>query len=84
MNKFFGELDTYLFHHGTHYKLFDKMGAHLTVENGVSGVHFVLWAPNARAVCVISDGNGWTPWRDNMERRTTASGNFSCPECARG
>ena len=68
MNKFFGELDTYLFHHGTHYKLFDKMGAHLTVENGVSGVHFVLWAPNARAVCVISDGNGWTPWRDNMEK----------------
>ena len=67
-NKFFGELDTYLFHNGTHYKLFDKMGAHLRKVNGVWGVQFVLWAPNARAVCVVSDGNGWTPWRDNMEK----------------
>lgn len=66
--KFFGELDTYLFHHGTHYKLFDKMGAHLREEDGVRGVRFVLWAPNARAACVVSDGNGWTPWRDNMEK----------------
>ncbi|MGN0804749.1 MAG: 1,4-alpha-glucan branching protein GlgB, partial [Candidatus Coproplasma sp.] len=36
--------------------------------NGVRGTHFVLWAPSARAVCVVSDGNGWTPWRDVMEK----------------
>ena len=67
-NKFFGELDRYLFHHGTHYELYNKMGAHLRKCDGEWGVHFVLWAPNARAVCVISDGNGWTPWRDVMEK----------------
>lgn len=68
MKNFFGELDRYLFHHGTHYKLYDKMGAHPVEENGVKGVRFVLWAPSARAVCVVSDGNGWTPWRDVMEK----------------
>ena len=67
-NKFFGELDRYLFHHGTHYELYNKMGAHLREIDGVWGVHFVLWAPNARAVCVVSDGNGWTPWRDVMQK----------------
>ncbi len=67
-NKFFGELDRYLFHHGTHYRLYDKMGAHIREINGVRGTHFVLWAPNARAICVVSDGNGWTPWRDIMEK----------------
>ncbi len=68
MEKFFGDLDRYLFHHGTHYELYNKMGAHIVVENGVRGVRFVLWAPNAKAICVVSDGNGWTPWRDVMEK----------------
>lgn len=67
-NRFFGDLDRYLFHHGTHYELYEKMGAHIREINGVRGTHFVLWAPNARAVCVVSDGNGWTPWRDIMEK----------------
>lgn len=68
MGKMFEELDGYLFHNGTHYELYKKMGAHLTFEDGREGVHFVLWAPNAQAVCVLSDGNGWTPWRDNMTK----------------
>lgn len=67
-NKFFGELDRYLFHHGTHYELYNKMGAHIREVDGVRGVHFVVWAPNAKAICVISDGNGWTPWQDNLEK----------------
>ena len=68
MERFFGDIDRYLFHRGTHYELYNKMGAHIREVNGVRGVHFVLWAPNARAICVISDGNGWTPWRDVMEK----------------
>lgn len=67
--RFFGELDTYLFHHGTHYELYEKMGAHIRCVDGVWGTHFVVWAPNARAICVVSDGNGWTPWRDVMEKQ---------------
>ena len=68
VKRFFTDLDRYYFHHGVHYELYNKMGAHITEENGVRGVHFVLWAPSARAVCVVSDGNGWTPWRDVMEK----------------
>lgn len=67
-NRFFGDLDRYLFHHGTHYELYKKMGAHVREIDGVKGTHFVLWAPSARAVCVVSDGNGWSPWRDVMEK----------------
>ncbi len=68
MEKFFGDADRYLFHRGTHYRLYEKMGAHPVEENGVKGVRFVLWAPSARAVCVVSDGNGWTPWQDVMQK----------------
>lgn len=68
MTKFFGDQDRYFFHHGTHYELYEKMGAHIVQEDGVWGVHFVLWAPNAKAVCVISEGNGWTKWADNMTK----------------
>lgn len=83
-NKFFGDLDRYLFHHGTHYELYNKMGAHIREINGVRGVHFVLWAPNAKAVCVISDGNGWTPWRDVMEKVDDAMWELFVPGMCEG
>ena len=59
--------DLYLFNQGTHYRLYDKLGAHVVTdgERGavgvaqVSGVHFAVWAPSARAVSVIGDWNGW-------------------------
>ena len=66
--EFFGEVDRYLFHNGTHYEIYNKMGAHLCCIDGVQGVYFVLWAPAAQAVCVVSDGNGWTPWSDTMSK----------------
>lgn len=84
MDKFFGELDRYLFHHGTHYELYNKMGAHLREVNGVWGVHFVLWAPNAKAVCVVSDGNGWTPWADVMEKVDDAMWELFVPGMCEG
>ena len=54
-----GELDIYLFAQGTHYRIYDKMGAHVCVQDGVKGVAFVVWAPNASRVSVIGDFNGW-------------------------
>lgn len=63
---FFGELDRYLFHRGTHYEIYEKMGAHPCVQNGEEGTVFVLWAPNAKAVSVVCDRNGWTPGKDEM------------------
>jgi 1,4-alpha-glucan branching enzyme len=53
------EHDIYLFKEGRHFRLCDKLGAHVHVEEGVAGVHFAVWAPNARRVAVIGDFNGW-------------------------
>ena len=51
--------DCYLFAQGTHYDIYKKLGAHLSVENGVEGMHFAVWAPNAAAVFVTGTFNGW-------------------------
>ncbi|MEO6777101.1 MAG: 1,4-alpha-glucan branching protein GlgB [Kofleriaceae bacterium] len=53
----FGELDAHLMREGTHPRLYEKLGSHLDEE----GVTFALWAPNAAAVSVIGDFNGWKP-----------------------
>jgi len=60
------ELDTYLFAQGTHYKIYDKLGAHPMEVDGVSGVLFGLWAPNALCVSVIGDFNNWDGRRHAM------------------
>ncbi|HWZ81829.1 MAG TPA: 1,4-alpha-glucan branching protein GlgB [Terriglobales bacterium] len=52
--------DLYLFNEGSHYRLHDKMGAHVTESKGVSGTVFSVWAPNARDVFVIGSFNGWS------------------------
>ena len=56
---FMTELDTYLFGQGTHYEIYNKMGAHIAVKDGKEGVYFVVWAPAARTVRVVGDFNGW-------------------------
>jgi 1,4-alpha-glucan branching enzyme len=53
----FGELDIWLARAGRHEQLYEKLGAHV-VEGGV---HFGVWAPNARYVSVVGDFNGWDP-----------------------
>ncbi len=55
------EQDLYLFNEGTHYRLYDKLGAHIRTVDGTTGVQFAVWAPNAEAVSVVGDFNGWTP-----------------------
>src|SRR5438309_12117325 len=51
--------DLYLFNEGTHYRLYDKLGAHVVTHDGVKGTYFAVWAPNAEAVSVMGDFNGW-------------------------
>jgi 1,4-alpha-glucan branching enzyme len=51
--------DLYFFNEGSHYKLYDKLGAHPLKVNDFAGVYFAVWAPNAREVHVIGDFNGW-------------------------
>ncbi|MBN2187756.1 MAG: hypothetical protein JW732_09985, partial [Dehalococcoidia bacterium] len=44
--------DLYLFNEGSHYRLYEKLGAHTTSVGGVEGTYFAVWAPNARQVSV--------------------------------
>lgn len=60
------DYDIYLIGEGSHYRNYDKLGAHVTAVNGVSGVHFAVWAPNARTVSVIGDFNRWDRRRHPM------------------
>lgn len=64
-----GELDQYLFGQGTHYEVYKKMGAHPVIKNGVKGVYFAVWAPNAKRVSVIGEFNEWDFDADYMERQ---------------
>jgi len=64
-----GDLDLYLLGEGTHRRLFDKLGAHPLTIDGADGVAFALWAPNARAVSLVGDFNGWDRRRHLMRVR---------------
>ncbi|MBW2506564.1 MAG: 1,4-alpha-glucan branching protein GlgB [Deltaproteobacteria bacterium] len=54
-----GEIDRYLFNSGTHYRLYNKLGAHRTSINDIDGTLFRVWAPAARRVSVIGNFNSW-------------------------
>jgi len=58
--------DLHLLGEGTHYRLFERLGAHPIRHEGVEGVRFVVWAPNARRVSVVGDWNGWDGRRQPM------------------
>jgi 1,4-alpha-glucan branching enzyme len=64
-----GEMDEYLFSEGTHKRLWTVLGAHLITHEGVEGVHFAVWAPNADRVSVVGDFNIWDGRRHPMRRR---------------
>ena len=65
---FITEADQYVFAQGSHYEIFDKMGAHKTVVDGVEGVYFAVWAPNAQYVNVAGSFNDWNILEYNMGR----------------
>jgi 1,4-alpha-glucan branching enzyme len=51
--------DVYLFNEGSHFRLYEKLGAHLLTTNGVEGTYFAVWAPDADVVSVIGSFNDW-------------------------
>ena len=64
-----GPTDDYLLVEGTHQRLFERLGAHLIRHEGVEGVSFAVWAPNARRVSLVGYLNGWDGRRHPMRKR---------------
>jgi 1,4-alpha-glucan branching enzyme len=64
-----GSLDVYLMAEGSHRRIFERLGAHPTTVEGVDGVAFAVWAPNARRVSVVGDFNQWDGRRHPMRNR---------------
>ncbi|MFO7537903.1 MAG: 1,4-alpha-glucan branching enzyme, partial [Chloroflexota bacterium] len=60
------DFDTYLMAEGTHLYVYEKLGAHLVEIDGVAGVRFAVWAPNALRVSVVGDFNNWDGRRHPM------------------
>ena len=67
-NMKFTDLDQYLFGQGTNYEVYKKLGAHPGTQRGKKGVYFAVWAPNAQAVSVIGDFNGWDETANPMKK----------------
>jgi len=68
------EQDIYLFKEGSHFRLYEKLGSHVVEHNGVKGTYFAVWAPNAEAVSVIGDFNGWNRDEHQLAVRWDGSG----------
>jgi 1,4-alpha-glucan branching enzyme len=64
-----GELDNHLFAEGRHLRLYEKLGAHPAMSEGISGTSFAVFAPNASRVSVVGDFNGWDGRRHSMRKR---------------
>ena len=64
---FITQMDRYLFGEGTHYQIYDKLGAHPKNYKGKDGFYFAVWAPHAAAVSVVGDFNNWDPDADPMK-----------------
>ena len=70
----FTDFDIDLFKAGKHFRLYEKLGAHLIEVNGQKGVYFAVWAPSAKAVSVIGDFNYWVEGQHHLNVRWDSSG----------
>jgi 1,4-alpha-glucan branching enzyme len=68
------DFDVSLFKAGRHYRMYERLGAHIVDNNGTPGVYFAVWAPNARHVSVIGNFNGWNRHSHSMHARWDGSG----------
>jgi 1,4-alpha-glucan branching enzyme len=64
-----GSLDVHLMAEGSHRRIFERLGAHPTTIDGVAGVAFAVWAPNAQRASVVGDFNQWDGRRNPMRKR---------------
>jgi 1,4-alpha-glucan branching enzyme len=66
------EYDLYLLNQGQHWKMYDKLGAHIRTIDGIEGVSFVVWAPNATSVSLVGDFNAWDGRKHPMRKHIPA------------
>lgn len=69
---FLTDFDRFLFGEGRHWHLYNKMGAHCRTIDGVSGVNFAVWAPNAQNIQIVGDFNGWDGRQHLMRKHIPA------------
>ena len=74
------DYDIHLFGEGNHHRIYEKLGAHVVNLNGVEGVYFAIWAPNARNVSVIGDFNHWDGREHQMRKRKEMIWELFIPE----
>lgn len=70
----FSDFDISLFKAGKHYRLYERLGAHVLDYEGYKGTYFAVWAPNAESVSVIGDFNGWNRYAHPLYVRWDESG----------
>jgi 1,4-alpha-glucan branching enzyme len=78
------EFDLHLHSEGTQYESYRTMGSHLVECDGVAGVRFAVWAPNAEVMSVVGDFNEWDERRHPMRLRTAGIWEFFMPGAAAG
>ncbi len=78
------DFDLHLFAEGNHHRIYEKLGAHLMEVEGVKGVYFAVWAPNARNVSILADFNNWDGRKDQMRKRGNAIWELFIPEIGVG
>ncbi|MEM9944049.1 MAG: 1,4-alpha-glucan branching protein GlgB [Planctomycetota bacterium] len=66
------DLDLHLFNEGNHGEIYERLGAHPREINGVAGINYAVWAPNAKAVSVVADFNDWDGRQHAMRQRDSS------------
>ena len=61
--------DIYLFNEGSHFRLYEKLGAHTARINNIEGTYFAVWAPDAEHVSVLGNFNNWNDWSHLLSPR---------------
>ncbi len=74
------DFDSHLFSEGNHHRIYEKLGAHLANVEGVQGVYFAVWAPNARNVSVLGDFNQWDGRKHQMRKGNHGIWDLFIPE----
>ncbi|WP_180277606.1 1,4-alpha-glucan branching enzyme [Nostoc sp. 'Peltigera malacea cyanobiont' DB3992] len=78
------DFDLHLFGEGNHHRIYEKLGAHPTEIDGVKGVYFAVWAPNARNVSLLGDFNLWDGRKNQMRKGPTGVWELFIPEIGVG